>query len=189
MSQKMTPLLMVVITADFIFLTLNTGSILKTRWMAYLQNTSRIHLSPHLSCLIDVILCLDHYSLLASLFCSCTSVVYSALITRVILFICSFMLFCPLAPLLSYQSTVKLRVFLAPKQPRWFRLWLLCWTHLLPLFCSLCSTHTGLLGVPGTCHAHSCLESLTPLCLQHSSPSSAGISLNITSLGSFVGIV
>lgn len=50
------------------------------------SDTPRIHLAPHLSCLIHVILCLDHCSLLANLFCSCTSIVHSPRVARVILF-------------------------------------------------------------------------------------------------------
>lgn len=74
-------------------------------WLAF-RYTPRIHLSPHLSCLIHVILCLDHCSLLAHLFCSCTSIVHSR-IARFFSHMWPIMpFFCPLAPLLSYQSTV-----------------------------------------------------------------------------------
>lgn len=138
------------------------------------SDTPRIHLSPHLSCLIHVILCLDHCSLLAHLFCSCTSIVHSPRIARFFSHMWPIMLFfCPLAPLLSYQSTVKLRVFLAPEPPGWPGLWLPCWPRRLSLFCHLCFSRTGLLGVPRTCHARSRLEPLTTLCLQYSSPSGA----------------
>lgn len=135
------------------------------------SDTPRIHLAPHLSCLIHVILCLDHCSLLANLFCSCTSIVHSPRVARVILFtyVAHHAILLPACAAASYQSTVKLSVFLAPKPPGWPGLWLPCWPRCLSLFCS----RTGLLAVPGTRHARSRLKPLATVCLQYSSPSGA----------------